>query len=428
MGEATRRELYPFVFLTHLQTDKFKTATLRLSLLTQLDRDTAAQNAILPRVLLRGTQRYPDMEALAKAQEELYGAELEQKVFKKGEIQCVNLGASFVDDKCLPPGEGILEQITALLGEILLCPALEEGEFQTAYVASEREKLLDEIEGRINNKQGYAIHRLIELMCDGEPFSIYRLGREEEAQEIEAETLTQHYKKLLATSPIEIFYSGTAPVEKVEQALQAALKTLPRAEPDFDLGTDVRMNSLEEEPRYFTEELDVTQGKLSLGFRLGSAMEEPDYAALQLFNYIYGGSINSKLFLHVRERLSLCYYASSILEKYKGLLLVASGIEFAKYDEAKREILGQLEAMMKGEISEEELDWGKKSLMTDLRMVKDDQAQLEDFYLSQTILGAECSLEETIAAVERVEKAKIVEIAAGLQLDAVYFLSGEEAE
>jgi len=428
MAKATRRELYPFVFLTHYQTDKFKTATLRVSLLAQLDRDTAAKNALLPRVLLRGTEKHPGMQVLAEAMDELYGAKIEQKVVKKGEIQCLNLSAGFIDDSCLPVGEGILEQITALMGEILLRPALENGSFQTAFVTGEREKLLDEIRSRINNKDTYAISRLAELMCDGEAFSVFRLGTEQEAEEIDAEALTKHYVNLLASAPIEIFYSGTASAERVAKALGTALKDLPRMEPDFDLGTDVRMNSLEENPRYFTEEMDVTQGKLSLGFRLGPAMEEPDCAALGLFHYIYGGSVNSKLFLNVRERLSLCYYASSILEKFKGLLLVASGIEFAKYDEALGEILAQLDAMRRGDITDEELNWGKKGLATDLRMIRDEQAQLEDFYLGQTLLGVDYDLDGLIAQVELVEKSQIVEIAAGLQLDAVYFLKNVGAD
>ena len=428
MSNVTRTERYPFVFLTHLQTEKFKTATLRLSLLTQLDRETAAHNALLPRVLLQGTARHPNMAALAEATDELYGASIEPKIAKKGEIQCVGFSASFVDDACLPEGAGILESITALLGEILLAPALQDGKFQAAYVDGEREKLLDEIRGRINNKRTYALGRLTELMCDGEAFSVFRLGREQEAEGIDAQALTDHYNDILATAPIEIFYSGTASLEQVERALAAAFKDLPRTEPDFDLGTDVRMNSLEAEPRYVTEEMDITQGKLSLGFRLGPIMEDPDYAALELFHYMYGGSVNSKLFLHVRERLSLCYYASSVLEKCKGLLLVASGIEFAKYDEALSEILAQLDAIAKGDISDEELDWAKKALTTDIRMIADEPTQLEDFYLSQIILGEDDGPDELIARVERVEREKIMEIAAGLQLDAVYFLKGEETE
>jgi len=170
----------------------------------------------------------------------------------------------------------------------------------------------------------------------------------------------------------------------------------------------------------------VTQGKLSLGFRLGDCMEDPNWAAISLFHYLYGGSVNSKLFLNVRERLSLCYYASSIIEKAKGLLLVASGIAFDKYDAALNEILAQLKAIGAGEITEEEMTWAKRELVTDLRMTKDEPSQLEDFYLQQTILGLDYDVDELSAMVERVEREEIMEIANSAELDAVYFLKGEQ--
>jgi len=265
-------------------------------------------------------------------------------------------------------------------------------------------------------------------MCDGEAFATYRLGAEAEAERMDASVLTSHYQTLLKTAPIEIFYSGTAGVDQVETALIKALNGLKRGEPNLDLGTDVRMNSVTESAREFAEEMDVTQGKLNLGFRLGECMEDPNYAALDLFNCLYGSGVSSKLFLNVRERLSLCYYASSILEKYKGLLIVASGIEFAKYQEAKDEILAQLCAVQTGDITDEELLWAKRALVTDLAMIKDDQHQLEEFHLGQTILGEEDSIDEIIAKVEQTEKAELVEIAKGLQLDAIYFLKGAEEE
>ena len=428
MHEVNRRELFPYVFLTHLQTGKFKTNTLSLTLLAQLDRETAAKNAVLPRVLLRGTEQYPDMERLAQECDELYGTKIEPMIRKKGEIQCVGLYANFVDDRRLPEGEEILEKVANLLGEILLRPAKQAGKLRTDYVESERDKLADEIAGRINDKTSYGIGRLVELMCDGEAFATYRLGTESEAEQIDAVSLTGHYHTLLETAPIEIFYSGTASIDQVEAALIKALKDIPRGEPDVDLGTDVRMNSVADSPRDFTEEMDVTQGKLNLGFRLGECMEDPDYTALELFHCLYGGSVTSKLFLNVRERLSLCYYASAILEKHKGLLLVASGIEFAKFEEAKSEILAQLRAIQTGDVTEEELLWAKKGLITDYGMMKDDQVLLEDFYLSQTILGEKDGIAERIAKVERLGKEALIEIANSLQLDAVYFLKGAEGE
>ncbi len=46
--ENIRREILPGVWLTALRSDKFKTGCLSISLLTQLDRETAAQNALIP--------------------------------------------------------------------------------------------------------------------------------------------------------------------------------------------------------------------------------------------------------------------------------------------------------------------------------------------------------------------------------------------
>ncbi|MFQ9472743.1 MAG: insulinase family protein [Oscillospiraceae bacterium] len=85
------------------------------------------------------------------------------------------------------------------------------------------------------------------------------------------------------------------------------------------------------------------RGKLALGFRTGGlTCWEEEYPALVMCNAIFGGTPLSKLFLNVREKLSLCYYASSMLEKMKGLVLVSSGIEFDKYQQARDEILAQL--------------------------------------------------------------------------------------
>ena len=79
----------------------------------------------------------------------------------------------------------------------------------------------------------------------------------------------------------------------------------------------------------------MTQGKLAMGFRTGIDAWDEDYPALMLLNAVYGGTTTSKLFLNVRERLSLCYYASSGLMKYKDVMLVSSGVEFSKVGQAQ---------------------------------------------------------------------------------------------
>ena len=47
-------------------------------------------------------------------------------------------------------------------------------------------------------------------------------------------------------------------------------------------------------------------------------------------------------FLNIREKLSLCYYASSSYARSKKILTVSSGIEPKDYDRTLEEILHQL--------------------------------------------------------------------------------------
>lgn len=427
--QELRKEILPGVFLTCLRTDKFKTGLLSINFLTPLTRENASKNALIPCVLRRGTSCYPDMEALARRLDSLYGARLEPIARKKGEIQTVGFWADFVDDAWLPEsGSTLLEDVARLLGEVILSPNTRGGLFLPAYVESEKEKLLEDIRARVNDKMVYSRQRMIELMCTAEDYAVDVLGTEDTAEDIGYVALTKHYKELIAVSPVEIFYCGTADAQRVENALLDAFVTLPRGDIDFDLGTDIRMNTLEESARYYTEEMDVTQGKLAIGFRLGECMEDPDMAALRVLNTVFGGGVSSKLFMNVREKLSLCYFAGSGMDLDKGLMFVLSGIEVENYETALAEIFRQLEAVKAGDITEEELSAAKASLVSDLLAVSDSAGTLEAFWLSQNLLGLEYGPDVLAALIEDVTPEDVVAAAADIQCDMVYFLKGTKED
>lgn len=426
--EYTRNELMPGVFLTHLRSDKFKTACMSVNLLTQLTRENAAMNALIPQVLRRGTARYGDMEKLSARMDELYGTAIEPTIRRLGEIQCPGFFASFPEGEYLPGGQKLLNDVAGLMAELLLSPNTRGGLLLPDYVESEKEKLLDLIRSRVNEKRSYAMSRCIEEMCCFEDFAVSRFGTEDEAENINYKKLSKHYRKLLQECPVELFYCGKAGYKQVAGVLKDAFSSIPRGEIDYDIGTDVRMNAVEDHVRYVEEEMDVSQGKLVMGFRLGECMEEPDIPAIYVFNTVYGSGANSKLFMNVREKLSLCYYASSAVILKKGIMLVSSGIEFDKFDEAKNEIMAQLEAVKNGDISDEELETAKRSVSSDLRSAMDSQGELEGFWLSQTLEGLDYGPMELAELVEDVTKEDVMAIARSIEADLIYFLKGFEDE
>lgn len=427
MPEIIRRELFPGVWLRAVHTNKFKSAYLSVTMLAPLDKATAGPNALIPAVLRRGTAVHPDMEKLSAALDELYGGAIEPAVRKKGESQCVGFVASFLDDAyTLKEGENILESAAALLGELLLNPYTEDGCFSKDYVEGEKQNLIDRIRGQINDKRTYATQRLVQEMCRYEAFGVDKLGDEESVKAITPHSLWQRYQELLRQSAVEVYYCGSAQPERVEKALRSALAPLAeggeRAVPDCQ----VRLTA-GPEPQLVTESMDVTQGKLALGFRTGGqTCWEESYPALTMFNAIFGGTTLSKLFMNVREKLSLCYYASSMLEKQKGLVLVSSGIEFDKFETAKNEILAQLEAIRRGEIESWELEGARRTLIGGHLSTLDDQGRQEEFWLGQAVAGLDTTIEELCAQFETVTAQQVAEAAQKLELDTIYFLNGKE--
>ena len=172
--------------------------------------------------------------------------------------------------------------------------------------------------------------------------------------------------------------------------------------------------------------MNVAQAKLVIGWRLGEAMEEPDPAALRVFSSLFGGgSTASKLFVNVREKLSLCYFASSLCDAHKGVLLAYAGTDAERVEEAKDEILAQLAAIARGEITSEELKAAKADVRSALRAALDSQGELEGFTLSAVVSGADYTPEELGELVDEVTAEQLAAIARGCECDMIYTLAGD---
>ena len=423
METVTRQTIMPFVELTCITTDKFKTGSVSVNLVTQLSAKDASKSALLPRVLRRGTAEHPDMNSISRVLDELYGAQVFPVIRKQGENLSVGLYASFIDDDFLPKGEMVLEKVISLVGEMLLSPATRGGLLIAEYVESEKQQLIDEIKSARSEKISYALEQLISSMCSGEAYGTPKLGTEAAAASITPRSLTKHYRNILASSKIEIIYCGAAGLKRVSQALLDAFSALPRSGDISSPVTEVLTAPRTGKPAIISEEMDVSQGKLTMGFRIGRAIMEPNYPALMVFNAIVGGCVTSKLFTNVREKMSLCYYASSMVEKLKGLLIIYSGVEFSNFQTAFNEIMCQLEAVKNGEITNDELDGARKAVSTALRSMVDSPAGTESFYFESAISGILLSPGELANLAEAVTADDIVNIARGVVLDTVHCLT-----
>lgn len=414
-----RIEILPGVFLRAVTSEKFKTGCFSVNLLRPLCPEEAAWNALIPSVLLRGTANYPDIAAISNRLDDLYGATLGTLVRKKGEVQMVGFYADFIED-CFVQ-EAVFAPMVEFLGEVLCNPLLQDGCFTPEAVVGERQNLIRAMDARINDKRSYATGQMLRTMCQDEAYSEPRLGNPEELENVTPQTLYAHYQHLLATSRIEIFYLGRQPLQAVAEAFAKALGSLPRQELT---PVATRVVKTADTVRHDQKAMDVTQGKLSMGLRTGCTVTDSDYPALMMLNVILGGGVTSKLFENVREKRSLCYYANSVIEKYKGIMVISSGVDFAQFETAKEAILKELDDCRNGLISREEMEAARRMILSSLAATRDAPGALDDFYLGMTVADGMLDLDELTGAVKRLGVADVTAAAQKITLDTVFFLTG----
>jgi predicted Zn-dependent peptidase len=172
--------------------------------------------------------------------------------------------------------------------------------------------------------------------------------------------------------------------------------------------------------------MPVSQGKLTLGFSTGISVKKGDrsfYIATML-NEILGGSASSKLFLNVREKLSLCYYCSSSFSGYSGVILVSSGFDIKNYEIARKAILEQIEDIKQGHISDTELAAAQRSLSSSYRQIFDSPFELQSYFSTRALFDLEDSIENTTSNLLSVTKEEIIQLASNIKLIASYFVEG----
>ena len=410
--------LSPGVTLRAFRDTRFKQGCLSFQLVQPMTRQTAAKNALIPAVLLRGTQSHPTLRAITQQLDTLYGAAVSPLVRRIGDYQTLGLYCGFMDDRFALSGDAVLVPMLSFLEELLLDSPLEQGGFLPEYVESEKRNLIATIEAERNDKRTYAMNQLLGAMCAGDSFGLPRLGDKGDVAAIDPVDLYRHYQQVLTESPIEIFYVGSADAGQVVSALMPLLSRLSRRLKVLAPQTDFTPAP----ESHVVEEMKVTQGKLCMGFTTPVTNRMEAFPAMQVLNTLFGSGMTSKLFQNVREKLSLCYSIGSAYYGTKGIIAVCAGIDFDKEAQTREEVLRQLAACREGSITEGELKAAKEAILSSLRATHDSPGAIEGYYATAALSGMGLTPERYMAAVENVTVSDVTALAQGVLLHSTYFL------
>jgi predicted Zn-dependent peptidase len=406
-----------------VKTDKYKTNTIVWKMKAPLTKEDVTKRALLPHVLQSSSAKYPTTAALRSYLDELYGATLFIDLAKKGEYQVISFSLEIANEKFLSNPSPLLKKGFELLAEVLTNPNVSGDSLDSETVEKEKRTLKQRIQSVFDDKMRYSNVRLLEEMCKGEPYALQVNGQADDVDPITPANLYEYYKKAFAEDEMDLYVIGDVNEDEVIGFANDLLQFQNRI-PQKVQSTEVNKKS---EVQEIKEQQDVKQGKLNIGYRTNTAYGAPDYYALQVFNGIFGGFSHSKLFINVREKASLAYYVASRLESHKGLMMVMSGIDLANYDQAIGIIREQMEAMRKGDFTDQEIDQTKAVVRNQMLETVDTARGLTEVLYHNVVSGSEIDLDTWLEEMQKTTKEDIIAVAKKIDLDTIYFLTGKEA-
>ena len=423
MADVIKKQINDAVTLYYIPDTKYKTVSASAYLNRKLKKSEATTNALISKLLTHGTEDHPDMHTLSIYAEEMYGTLYDVNITKKAYVQSIVSSVNFLSDEYAD--DKIARKCMELMLDMLFKPHLEDGLFPEDAVKIEKQNLKDDIEGLINDKRSYANFRCIEEMCRGDENSIFEFGYLEDLNKIDVKSVSEHYKDIITKSPLDIFVVGCVDIDEFCGFLQEYFNGFNfSVEP---IKASVGIVKKTDEVKYAEDVFDVAQGKLALGFTTDITIDDDRYYGLLLANSIYGSGAHSRLFNTVREEMSLCYYASSMLDKFRAVMLVSSGIEFANYEKAKSEIEKQLSNIAKGDFTDEELNVAKSFIINSYLSYKDSPYAMKEYHRSQCFSSNKDSIDEAVEKVSSLTREDAVQALKNVKLNTVYFLKGKEA-
>lgn len=403
-----------------VKADHFKTNIMSVHIILPLESDMEA-NSLLCYLLRRRCAKYPSMTSLNRRLAELYGASLACGISKNGDSQDICFRIVSVSDRFALEDEGISKSCTELLLDVLFDPKLENGNFCDEDIELEKRLLVEKIDGEFSEKRVYAKDRLIEEMFKGKPYGVGRFGKRDEIKNVTNERLLASWKAYLENAVIQFNFVGQID-DGVKELLKEKFSSIDRSNV---VKIETEFEASAKEVKKVDEKLAVKQGKLVMGLRTGLESVEEDFFPTRVMADMFGGGPYSKLFMNVREKMSLCYYCSARFSKDKGIIIIQSGIEDENEQKATDAILKELDNMKNGNFTEEEIENSKKGL-TDAFMSVGDTPESIDAWVGTRVLDEEIILPQDYAEkINEVTAEQIRSAAEKVTLDTIYMLSGD---
>lgn len=413
-------ELKKGVRLHVITTKKYKTIQVYGRFTTRLTKEIMTKRALLANLLETNSLHYPDQTKLSGRLAELYGASFGLNVGRKGNLHWLDVGLGVVNGKYVDDPK-LLSEAVDFLQEVLFYPNIHNGKFDEQTFQLEKENLQSYIETLQEDKQTLASLKIKETYFTDEAQKLPSFGTVADLANETSESLAAYYHTMITQDQVDLFVIGDVEEKEVAELFQQ----LPFAEREEDFPAIYYYQTKDNVIREQQVQEAVVQGKLNLAYATDVYYEDSDRFALLVFNGLFGGFPHSKLFMNVREKASLAYYASSSFDTFRGYLQVQTGINSANREKVLHLINEQLIELQVGDFTELAFQQTKAMLKNHYLLGLDSmQNTIETTYLAQWLPKSKLTDEEWLRRLAAVTPEDVQHVAKKIRLQAIFFLDG----
>jgi len=397
--DITRSEIVKGVWLDCIPDSS--ASFISINLLYAPDRDNSAFMGLLPYVLCCGTAQYPLAAELEAVKDKLGGIKVSPLVRRFGEVYSCGIKMD------IPESCPDVKSAVSLLCSFFISPATKGGLLIHENVDSQKELVAESIDALDNDYIRYANQRCLDEMCCYEDYSVPYLGDSSEIGSVYYTRLTKHFRSVLQTCPIEIIYSGNIPAKQIKRFLREALSVMPRGEINYEIGSDIRMNAVEEDVRKSVDYDEESRCRYVLGCRIGECMDDPDFPAISLYS-----ALAAQLALD-----SGLENVSADIDMHKGLFLIGFDGPSGKEDEYFSAVTGIIGKLSQAAPDSDTLQKSAQSESEKYISIAGNPDKNEEFLFSTVLLGLDCTANEYAQAVAETDANSVFAVAQSIEPD-----------
>ena len=408
-----------------INSEKFKSIYFSINFTMPVNKRLISENALLSAVLGKSNKKFKTQKEIQMYLYSLYGANFDIGIEKFGDLYNIEFRGECINKKYLPNNTDVVNEVLEFLYDAIYNPNVLNGAFDEEVVEREKDFILNKIREVKDDKLRYGIRKMEELMCKDEPFSTYVYGDENDIYKITSSDLYKRYNEVISNSCITFIISGNLlGYEDIEEKVNNIFNNKLVSKLNYkELIYNRKLNHNQE---VVEESQQTTQSVLSYGLRINNPNSN-DFYKLSVYNALLGGTPSSKLFQNFREKESLAYTVRSRYYRFKDIIIIYAGIQKENYEKAKLVLENEINKIKDGEISDEEFEASKKSIISDLKEWNDSKIALSKMFISNlfSLKNDSLTLEQMVDKFEKVTKQDIIEIAGKITIEKIYFLGGE---